>query len=218
MTQIVVVYEVVYSSFSSSGGSCRWTRRSHPYRRSLEFNGKQEFQPPPIRMTTEETMQSWEAREACIGSGGRKNHRDDPIHSHGVKRRNILFELEYWQVWFLNSSPSLTVFMCMPALLKSGFSFIRLNMRRTSDAFDRNKYLQGWQECRYTLIWQPPCVFTHVDWGWQVLASELLQQYMWCVIMSVAWMVMVVQCLNELSPKRRTSRGCSRHKCIPCFL
>jgi hypothetical protein len=37
-----------------SGGR-RWTHRHHPYRRSLDFNGKVELRFPPTPLTAEET-------------------------------------------------------------------------------------------------------------------------------------------------------------------
>jgi hypothetical protein len=38
------------------GGGRRWTRRNHPYRRNLMFNGQEELRPKPVRMTPDETL------------------------------------------------------------------------------------------------------------------------------------------------------------------
>jgi hypothetical protein len=44
------------------GGSRRWTRQNHPYRRNVEFNGKDDFRGIPIRMTVKDTIRCIEAR------------------------------------------------------------------------------------------------------------------------------------------------------------
>jgi len=82
------------------GGSRRWTRRNHPYRRNLEFDGKVETRSTPIRMSAEETMRCRAERDAYIGSGGKKGADSDPVHKHGVKRRSALNDLPYWTVSF----------------------------------------------------------------------------------------------------------------------
>jgi hypothetical protein len=48
------------------GGGRRWTRRNHPYRRSLEFDGRPEFRPAPMRMFANETISCAETREAFL--------------------------------------------------------------------------------------------------------------------------------------------------------
>lgn len=38
------------------------------------------------------------SRQEFLGNGGKKNNRNDLLHVHKVKRKSILYELEYWQV------------------------------------------------------------------------------------------------------------------------
>ena len=39
------------------GGGRRWTRRHHPYRTDLSFDGKEERRDTPVRLTGEETLE-----------------------------------------------------------------------------------------------------------------------------------------------------------------
>jgi hypothetical protein len=39
-----------------------------------------------------------EARQEFLANGGRENSNNNPVHVYGVKRKNILYELEYWKV------------------------------------------------------------------------------------------------------------------------
>jgi hypothetical protein len=92
------VNQIVHESKIVFGGSKRWTRRNHPYRRNLEFNGKEEFKGAPVRMASEETIRCTEGRAAFLTEGRRVNSKDNPIYVHGMKRKSILFELPYWQM------------------------------------------------------------------------------------------------------------------------
>jgi hypothetical protein len=58
----------VWGSKIVFGGSRRWTRRSHPYKRSLHFNRKVDFRAAPVRMTTEEIIRCAEAKKAYLAS------------------------------------------------------------------------------------------------------------------------------------------------------
>jgi hypothetical protein len=80
------------------GGGRRWTRRHHPYRTDLSFNGKSKMRGRPTRMTREQTLQSAEERKRYLMDGGREGGNDDPVHVHGVRRRSCLDALPYWQV------------------------------------------------------------------------------------------------------------------------
>jgi hypothetical protein len=80
------------------GGARRWTRRHHPYRRDLSFNGREEHGSVPVRMSPNEVLRCATERQRYIKSGGRPNVKDDPVHKHRVKRRCILWSLPYWSV------------------------------------------------------------------------------------------------------------------------
>jgi hypothetical protein len=80
------------------GGGRRWTRRNHPYRRNLDFNGKIEGRAFPVRMTAAQTIQCARERGAYIANGGRDGEKHDPVKQHRVKRLNALYKLEYWKV------------------------------------------------------------------------------------------------------------------------
>lgn len=85
----------VCSSKLVFGGGRRWLRRSHPYRRYMQFNGRRERRGPPVRMSAEETICCGRERKAYIRDGGRENGKYDPAKKHGVKRLNCLYDLEY---------------------------------------------------------------------------------------------------------------------------
>jgi hypothetical protein len=68
----------------------RWTRRHHPYRSDLSFNGKPERRDPPIWLTGEQTLRHADDRQQYRNDGGREGGVDDPVHVHGVKQRSCL--------------------------------------------------------------------------------------------------------------------------------
>ena len=80
------------------GGGRRWTRRHHPYRSDLSFNGRIERKDPPVRMSGERTIRCADGRQEFLLRGGREGGNDDPVHVHGVKHRSCLDALPYWQV------------------------------------------------------------------------------------------------------------------------
>ena len=82
------------------GGGRRWTRRHHPYRTDLSFNGKEERRDTPVRLTGEETVECAEGRHRYLRDGGRIGGNDDPVHLHGVKHKSCLDALPYWKVRF----------------------------------------------------------------------------------------------------------------------
>jgi hypothetical protein len=88
----------VHGSKVIFGGGRRWTRRNHPYRRNLDFNGKVEDRGAPVRMTAGQTIRCAQQRADYISRGGREGGRHDPTKEHGVKRLNALYELVYWKV------------------------------------------------------------------------------------------------------------------------
>jgi hypothetical protein len=83
------------------GGGRRWLRRNHPYRESLDFNGRVEHRAAPVRMTAAETVRCGRERGAYIAQGGRDGGRHDPAKQHGVKQLNALYNLVYWKVLIL---------------------------------------------------------------------------------------------------------------------
>ena len=80
------------------GGGRRWTRRHHPYRTDLSFNGEVERRQPPIRMSGKRTVRLTDDRQEFLRGGGREGGNEDPVHVHGVKHRSCLDALPYWQV------------------------------------------------------------------------------------------------------------------------
>jgi hypothetical protein len=68
----------------------------------LDFNGRVENRTTPVRMSAERTIQCGRERAAYIAGGGRDGGRYDLAKEHGVKRLNVLYELEYWKVQSLS--------------------------------------------------------------------------------------------------------------------
>jgi hypothetical protein len=66
-------------------GGRRWTRRNHPYRRNLDFNGKVEGRGASVRLTAVQTIECAQERVAYISQGGRDGGKHDPAKGHGVK-------------------------------------------------------------------------------------------------------------------------------------
>ena len=79
-------------------GGRRWTRRHHPYRRDLSFDGKEERRESPVQLTGEQTLECARGRHRYIRDGGRVGGNDDPVHLHGVKQKSCLDALPYWKV------------------------------------------------------------------------------------------------------------------------
>jgi hypothetical protein len=86
-------------------GAHRWTRRNHPYRFNLRFNGSEEHGTPPRRQTATNVLRGATSRAVYLegtgdGRPGRPDGMDDPYRRFGVRRRSILYDLPYWQVQY----------------------------------------------------------------------------------------------------------------------
>jgi len=79
-------------------GHRHYLGRNHPYKRNrVAFNGLVEHRLAPIRVPPIDFLRKEEEREEWPN---RKNmqvakDKDDHVHVHGVKRRNIFFYLPY---------------------------------------------------------------------------------------------------------------------------
>ena len=109
------------------GGHIRYLPHNHPYRRSMVwFNGKQELRGPPNRVSARYTIQKAESRARWIAHGGRLGHLDDPVKTHGVKRKSALFRLPYWEV--CTELPKVQLISFIDAICKCHFTFALSNM------------------------------------------------------------------------------------------
>ncbi len=86
---------------------CKYLPKTHPYRQVQQpFNGKVENKGAPIRMFTQQIMASADERMAwLVNPRNRARGNLDPIHKHGMKRRNIMFELPYWYIGASHEHP-----------------------------------------------------------------------------------------------------------------
>ncbi len=87
--------------------------KGHPYRRdNVAFNGQMEIRYAPPKVSTidflrmAEEWEVWLARKKLHASEDRDQ---DPIHTHGVKRKNIFFFLPYWQVCLFRFPNGVTI-------------------------------------------------------------------------------------------------------------
>lgn len=81
-------------------GAHRWTRRNHPYRVNLWFNGSKEHRSAPRRQSAVDILQAakdWEhyLRSSSSTRPGRADGPQDPYRRLGVKIRSALFKLPY---------------------------------------------------------------------------------------------------------------------------
>jgi hypothetical protein len=84
-------------------GARRWTRRTHPYRVNLRFNGAEEHESAPPRQSATDILHGASLRERFLqglqtGRPGRPDSRRDLYRRHGVRRRSVLYNLPYWEV------------------------------------------------------------------------------------------------------------------------
>jgi hypothetical protein len=102
------------------GGGHHWVRRSHPYCRDIELNGRPGGRPCPVRITSDETIKCADAWQVFLRSGGQAWSKEDPVHKHDVRHRSCLDELVYWKVrpsgtqniaWYSIYSPVITITM-----------------------------------------------------------------------------------------------------------
>jgi predicted RNA-binding Zn-ribbon protein involved in translation (DUF1610 family) len=83
-------------------GSCRYLPRSHPYQRAhTTFNGEIKLKATHVWISTKDVI-NWviEWKTWLQGPWNKANGKFDPIHKHGVKRFNIMFQLSYWKAIF----------------------------------------------------------------------------------------------------------------------
>ncbi len=79
----------------------RWLLSNHPYwRNSHDFNDKFERRSAPNVMQGFQVLDHAIAYEGWKQDGGMED--DNPCFHSGVKRRNALFDLPYWNVWNKN--------------------------------------------------------------------------------------------------------------------
>ncbi len=75
----------------------------HPYWRDrVSFNGRVEHRVAPTRVLVVDIMKRVEKHEEWLSrriSTRTHDDKENPIHTHGVKRKNTFFCLPYWQVW-----------------------------------------------------------------------------------------------------------------------
>jgi hypothetical protein len=80
-------------------GHRRYLVKGHPYRRdNVAFNGKMEIRSALPRVSTIDFLKrpkEWEAWLARRRLHASEDRDQDPIHTHGVKRKNIFFFLPY---------------------------------------------------------------------------------------------------------------------------
>ena len=81
----------------------RWLPPEHPWRESLGFDGKEERETCPVRVTGEDILRWGAVREAWQEDGGTPQHAD-PARQYGIKKVSGLYRLWYWRVSILASS------------------------------------------------------------------------------------------------------------------
>jgi hypothetical protein len=81
----------------------RWLPPGHHWRESLGFDGKEEWEACPLRVTGEDTLRWGAVREAWKEDGGTPQHAD-PTRQYGIKKVSGLYRLWYWRVSILTSS------------------------------------------------------------------------------------------------------------------
>lgn len=83
-------------------GHWHYLAKGHPYKRdNIAFNGQMENRSAPPKVSTINFLRRAEEQGAWLVRKRRHASKDrdqDPIHTHGVKRKNIYFFLPYWQV------------------------------------------------------------------------------------------------------------------------
>ena len=80
------------------GDTRRYLPRHHPYRRNTRFKGNRETRTAPTIMSGLDVIRYAAWRQSYLDLGGREGGPSDPVHSTGVKRLSVFFELPYWQV------------------------------------------------------------------------------------------------------------------------
>jgi hypothetical protein len=81
------------------GHQCSFVK-GHPYWRvQVAFNGQIENKFAPSEVSTTEFLRRVEECETWLSrKSNASKDKEDPIHIHGVERKNIIFSLPYWQV------------------------------------------------------------------------------------------------------------------------
>jgi hypothetical protein len=84
----------------------RYLTMNHPYRRlKSSFDGGEERRGPPQMLLARDILRFAKQRENWLLESPMNKEGDklDPIHEHGVKRKNALYALPYWKVHTENS-------------------------------------------------------------------------------------------------------------------
>ena len=87
-------------------GHRRYLTMNHPYRRlKSSFDGGEERRGPPQMLLARDILRFAKQREDWLLESPLNKEGDklDPIHEHGVKRKNALYALPYWKVHTENS-------------------------------------------------------------------------------------------------------------------
>jgi hypothetical protein len=72
--------------------------RHHPYRRNcVAFDGQLQGRLAPTQVFIINFLRRAKERDEWLNRRMTKD-KDDHVHIHGVKRKNIFFHLPYWQV------------------------------------------------------------------------------------------------------------------------
>lgn len=62
------------------------------------FDGQHALQSRPMTVTIKDQLRKATEMKAWLEDGNSEGTRRDPSKGHGVKRRNILYDLPYWKV------------------------------------------------------------------------------------------------------------------------
>ena len=78
----------------------RYLAMHHPYKRlKNSFDGEEDHQGPPRVLFPHDILRFAKQIENWLAKlTGNKGDKLDPIHEHGVKKKNALFVLPYWKV------------------------------------------------------------------------------------------------------------------------
>jgi hypothetical protein len=81
----------------------------HPFRDNATFDGEHEQRNPPAKMLVDDIYTTTMARATWLEHGSKPTN-SDPTKTFGVKKLNILFQLEYWKVGQYNHDPNHKLF------------------------------------------------------------------------------------------------------------
>jgi len=82
-------------------GSCQWLVRGHPYKRNrnpTHFSGKENHRSRLEPIITSATLKSAIKYEKWLGTGNTTSSKGDPSKFSGIKWRNALYDLPYFEI------------------------------------------------------------------------------------------------------------------------